>query len=199
MRRSSLIAASPFSSFQRKLESLCLCPSPKEKWDSSFRWNDGRIFGFLEALLRVDAGDIARPLAMIALQQPLGRRPAGGEHFAQRIEEARFVVARGVEEAARVEPALGDGEDALAELRAASRRAGSGRRGPAPARRRAAPGARRGSSPSPRPRRRRARLARRAARPRERARRRSRLHGPPSAPRISRKLLRRTSGKMVER
>jgi len=47
-------------------------------------------------LLRVDAGNIARPLTIVQIEQSLGRGAARGEDLAQRIEEARFIVAGGV-------------------------------------------------------------------------------------------------------
>src|SRR3712207_8060738 len=49
-------------------------------------------------------------------EQKLGRRGAAADDLAQWIEEAAFVVAGSVREAARVEPSLGDREHACPKL-----------------------------------------------------------------------------------
>src|SRR3546814_9870094 len=53
---------------------------------------------------------------MIAGEQLFGGGEAAREDLAQGVEEARFIVAGGVEMGARLEAGFGDGEDALAEL-----------------------------------------------------------------------------------
>src|SRR3546814_16932966 len=53
---------------------------------------------------------------MIAGEQLFGGGEAAREDLAQGVEEARFIVAGGVEMGARLEAGCGDGEDALAEL-----------------------------------------------------------------------------------
>src|SRR3546814_19200292 len=64
---------------------------------------------------------------MIAGEQLFGGGEAAREDLAQGVEEARFIVAGGVEIDARLEAGFGDGEDALAEL---AQSLAPGRQGP---------------------------------------------------------------------
>src|SRR3982751_5507983 len=70
----------------------------------------------LEAELVVDSPDVALPFALIFAEQAVGRRHSGGDHIAQRIEEAALIVAGAVELRATCESIGGDVEHPPCEL-----------------------------------------------------------------------------------
>src|SRR5688500_11407153 len=62
----------------------------------------------LDAEFVIDPGNVAVPIAVVALKQPVGECLSSGDDVTERVEEAAFVVAAAIETGPPGESAGGD-------------------------------------------------------------------------------------------